>query len=176
MGKKPNPAHVALAKLESKGLLAGIITQNVDGLHQQAGSQQVFEIHGDHQHLQCLRCESLIPVCPEHFSSKEVPLCSTCAHPLKPNVVLLGESVRQLDAIETFIAQCDLLLVIGTSCQVYPASTFPDQVRRQGGVVLECNRESALFPTRYKRANAQKDWFLQGDVAQTLVRLSQYCD
>nr|WP_320010503.1 NAD-dependent deacylase [uncultured Desulfobulbus sp.] len=175
-GKKPNAAHRALAELEMKGLLAGIITQNIDGLHQQAGSQLVFEIHGDHQQLQCLRCATLISVRPEHFTAKEVPCCPSCARPLKPNVVLFGESVRQLDAIENFVASCDLLLVIGTSCQVYPAASLPEQVRRQGGHVVECNQQSALTSASGSPANRAGDLFLQGNVANTLPRLVQYCD
>ena len=96
LGKISNPAHQALAELESQGRLAGIVTQNVDNLHQQAGSRTVLEIHGDHQHLQCLECGHLEEVREQHYREQAIPRCPTCSVALKPNVVLFGEPVRQL--------------------------------------------------------------------------------
>jgi NAD-dependent deacetylase len=169
VGKEPNPAHRALAELEALGLLAGIITQNIDNLHQQAGSSRVFEIHGDHQHLQCLHCHSLVPVDPHLYQSTTIPHCAHCATPLKPNVVLFGEAVRDLEAIHTFVADCDLLLVIGTSAQVYPAAGLPSLVRQNGGRLFECNRESVLA------LSTRVDYFLSGAVEQTLPALVEAC-
>ena len=169
VGKEPNPAHRALAELEALGLLAGIITQNIDNLHQQAGSSRVFEIHGDHQHLQCLHCHSLVPVDPYLYKSITIPRCAHCAAPLKPNVVLFGEAVRDLEAIHTFVANCDLLLVIGTSAQVYPAAGLPSLVRQNGGRLVECNRESVLA------LSTRVDYFLSGAVEQTLPALVEAC-
>ncbi len=169
VGKEPNPAHRALAELEALGLLAGIITQNIDNLHQQAGSSRVFEIHGDHQHLQCLHCHSLVPVDPHLYQSTTIPHCAHCATPLKPNVVLFGEAVRDLEAIHTFVADCDLLLVIGTSAQVYPAAGLPSLVRQNGGWLFECNRESVLA------LSTRVDYFLSGAVEQTLPALVEAC-
>nr|WP_321465410.1 NAD-dependent deacylase [uncultured Desulfobulbus sp.] len=176
IGKKPNPAHIALAHLESMGLLAGIITQNIDNLHQQAGSGLVFEIHGDHQHLQCVHCDTLFPVDEAQYQAKEVPLCSHCSRPLKPNVVLFGESVRELEAIHEFVADCDLLLVIGTSAQVFPAAALPELVGEQGGGLFEFNRESALPEYGSGRGLDQQIWFFPGDVGKTLPRLVKACD
>jgi NAD-dependent deacetylase len=175
LGKQPNPAHRALAQLEQLGLLQGIVTQNIDNLHQQAGSNLVFEIHGDHQHLHCLRCQDMIPVVPEHYQTETVPHCAHCGFPLKPNVVLFGEAVRDLDAIHAFIADCDLLLVIGTSAQVYPAAALPSLIRQNGGRIIECNHERALSaqtPVPHAPRNAL---FLQGDVVRTLPQLVQAC-
>jgi len=169
VGKTPNAAHRALADLESMGLLAGIVTQNIDNLHQQAGSRCVFEIHGDHHHLQCLRCDSLVPVTADCYQSSTLPLCEHCGTPLKPNVVLFGEAVRDLEAIHAFVADCDLLLVIGTSAQVYPAAGLPSLVRQNGGRIVECNRESVL------RLSGQGDLFLAGAVEQTLPQLVAAC-
>ncbi len=169
VGKEPNPAHRALAELEALGLLAGIITQNIDNLHQQAGSSRVFEIHGDHQHLQCLHCHSLVPVDPHLYQSTTIPRCAHCAAPLKPNVVLFGEAVRDLEAIHTFVADCDLLLVIGTSAQVYPAAGLPSLVRQNGGRLVECNRESVLA------LSTRVDYFLSGSVEQSLPALVEAC-
>lgn len=174
-GKQPNAAHRALADLENLDLLHGIITQNIDNLHQQAGSRRVFEIHGDHQHLQCLQCGNLVPVTPEHYHTAEIPLCPLCTFPLKPNVVLFGEDVRELDAIHTFIAACDLLLVIGTSAQVYPAAALPSMVYQQGGRIIECNHERSLPASLYTASSRRAALFLQGDVVRTLPQLAQTC-
>lgn len=167
--KEPNAAHRALAELEDLRLLAGIVTQNIDNLHQQAGSCRVFEIHGDHQHLQCLRCNSLMPVAADLYRATTIPLCEHCGTPLKPNVVLFGEAVRDLAAIHAFVADCDLLLVIGTSAQVYPAAALPSLVRQNGGRIVECNRESVL------RLSGQADIFLAGAVEETLPQLVAAC-
>lgn len=171
VGKRPNAAHLALAELERLGWLRGVITQNIDNLHQQAGSRTVFEIHGDHQHLQCLHCGDLFPIDPGLYQDVGVPLCAHCSFPLKPNVVLFGESVRDIEAIHQFVADCDLLLVIGTSAQVYPAAALPATVRQNGGRIIECNREPALSFA----GAGQSDFFLQGDVVLTLPKLVAAC-
>lgn len=168
-GKEPNAAHRALAELEGLGLLAGIITQNIDNLHQQAGSRRVFEIHGDHQHLQCRHCGSVTPVADDLYQATTMPHCEHCGAPLKPNVVLFGESVRHLEAIHAFVADCDLLLVIGTSAQVYPAADLPTLVRQHGGRIVECNRESVLHRT------GQANILLAGAVEETLPQLVAAC-
>jgi NAD-dependent deacetylase len=175
LGKRPNPAHRALAELEEHGRLSGIVTQNVDGLHQQAGSRRVFEIHGDHQHLHCLQCDHLQALEPSHYQRTEVPRCPHCGFPLKPNVVLFGESVRNIEAIYAFIADCDLLLVIGTSAQVYPAAALPSMVRDRGGLIFEFNREQALSSADFGTTARSADFFFQGDVGVTLPMLVSAC-
>jgi NAD-dependent deacetylase len=168
--KQPNAAHRALAELEQQGRLHGIVTQNIDNLHQQAGSRRVFEIHGDHQHLHCLQCGDLQPIKTDILQSTGVPHCDHCGFPLKPNVVLFGESVRDIEAIREFIAGCDLLLVIGTAAQVFPAAALPSMVRQNGGRIFEFNRESALEGT-----SRSGDFFFQGDVVKTLPLLAKAC-
>ncbi len=168
LGKKPNQAHLVLADFEHKGFLKGLVTQNVDNLHQAAGSKNVLEIHGDHQHLQCLRCETLIPVTQDHYAMREVPACEHCNSPLKPNVVLFGENVRSLTTIEELIGECDLLLVIGTSAQVYPAAGLPITVKERGGLIYEFNQEQALSTHDYAHAAPFPDYFFAGDLAATL--------
>jgi len=175
IGAKPNAAHRALVELERMGRLHGIVTQNIDGLHQQAGSSRVFEIHGEHRHLHCLQCGDLQPLSPELQQAGDVPRCKHCGFPLKPNVVLFGESVRDLEAIHAFIADCDLLLVIGSSAQVYPAAALPAMVRRNGGRIVECNREPALSSAGYGETSRSEILFLQGDVVQTLPLLIRAC-
>jgi NAD-dependent deacetylase len=157
------------------GLLAGIVTQNIDNLHQQAGSRRVLEIHGDHQHLQCIRCQALTPVAPEQYQASTIPHCDHCRFPLKPNVVLFGEAVRELPAIHELMAATDLLLVIGTSAQVYPAAALPTMVRQRGGCLFEFNREPALADVGVVSASEKDHWFFSGDVVRTLPRLVEAC-
>jgi NAD-dependent deacetylase len=171
LGRSPNLAHRALAEMERQGLIQGIITQNVDNLHQQAGSTRVFEIHGDHQHLQCLHCATLVAATADHYQAAEIPRCPHCASPLKPNVVLFGEPVRQLEAIHACLADCDLLLVAGTSAQVYPAAALPALVRDRGGRLFEFNREQALSATEH----GQVEFLFLGDVGRTLPLLLRAC-
>ncbi len=168
LGKKPNRAHQVLADFEKDGLLRGLITQNVDNLHQAAGSLKVLEIHGDHQHLQCLQCGHVTPVTEDHYQTSEIPQCYSCSYPYKPNVVLFGESVRNLHAIEELLARCDLLLVIGTSAQVYPAAGFPELVKQQGGLIYEFNQEQALSVPGSQNSVPLSDFFFEGDLAKTL--------
>ena len=171
LGKQANPAHHVLAELESQKILAGIVTQNVDNLHQQAGSKTVLEIHGDHQHLQCLQCGFLEPVRDEHYGASDVPLCPDCRFPLKPNVVLFGEAVRKLDEIDKLMTGCDLLLVIGTSAQVYPAAGLPHGVKREGGTIFEFNCEPALGYDKFTGISSMTDYFFLGEAEETLPML-----
>ena len=168
LGKRPNPAHNGLANLEASGLLNGIVTQNVDNLHQLAGNRHVFEIHGDHQHLQCLQCGNLSAVTEEHYQARDIPQCEHCKFPLKPNVVLFGEAVRHLDDIHTLISGCDLLLVIGTSAQVYPAAELPLIAKQNGALIYEFNTECTVLSSEDPGNRRQTDFFFEGDVALTL--------
>ncbi|MDR3088566.1 MAG: NAD-dependent deacylase [Desulfobulbaceae bacterium] len=162
--KKPSAAHRTLAELETAKLLRGIVTQNIDCLHQAAGSSQVLEIHGDHFHLQCLSCGYLGAAKAADFHGS-MPRCPHCGQALKPNIVLFGETVRALDAIQSLIAACDLLLVIGTSAKVYPAAALPTIVRQQGGLIYEFNLEPAL--------STISEYCFQGDLTDTMSRFGQ---
>lgn len=168
IGKSPNPAHKALANLEKKGLLNNLVTQNVDNLHQLAGHKNVLEIHGDHQHLQCIQCGSLIQVTEEHYQPNTIPQCENCDFPLKPNVVLFGESVRNLDTIHDLISNCDLLMVIGTSAQVHPASELPFMVKQNGGLLFEFNKEVTALSSDNSWQPGITDYFFRGDVVVEL--------
>ncbi len=160
-GKVPNTAHQVLADLEELGYLKGIVTQNIDNLHQTAGNKYVFEIHGDHQHLHCIKCGYLEPVEEKHYHAKEIPVCSDCQYPMKPNIVLFGENVRNLEEITFFIQHCDLLMVIGTSAKVYPAAGLPGMVKDNGGKIFEFNMDPTLAP-------GLSDYFFAGDLGATL--------
>ena len=144
--KKPNPAHIALARLEENGYVSGIVTQNIDNLHHKAGSKNVIEIHGDSRNLQCVFCGWVGPADVSRLmSSKEVPKCPECGKYLKPNVVFFGEDVRGLEEINELLNGSDVMLVVGTSANVYPANTLPLRIKRAGGKVIEFNlKPSAL--------------------------------
>jgi NAD-dependent deacetylase len=166
-GKKPNAAHYALAALADYKCLTAIITQNIDGLHQAAGSKQVVEMHGGHQSLHCLRCghEELLNAL--HLEASRVPTCPQCDFALKPKVVLFGEDVVELDTVQGLASGCDLLLVIGTSAQVFPAAALPGQVARRGGRIIEMNREPVLAAA----TGIKPDFFLGDDIVTSLPQL-----
>ncbi len=164
---EPNAAHGALARLEEAGSVGMVVTQNVDGLHQAAGSRKVIEMHGDHQHLQCIRCGWLGPVLASHLDGDEVPLCAECFEPVKPNVVLFGEAVRGMDEIAPFMERCEVLLVVGTSAQVYPAAGLPALVQSRGGLIYEFNLEE----TALTRRSAHTDFFFRGKATVTVPLL-----
>ena len=172
LGKAPNKGHRVLADFEMNGLLKGLITQNVDNLHQAAGSENVLEIHGDHQHLHCLQCGSTLPVSEDHYSMKGVPECDLCKYPLKPNIVLFGEAVKSLDEIQDLISACDLLLVIGTSAKVYPAAGIPESIKQQGGIIYEFNQEQTLSSSGFSGHAPLSDYFFEGDLGITLPLFS----
>ncbi len=140
-GTEPNAGHLALAELEEQGIVKAVITQNVDGLHQKAGSRNVIEVHGGHFTIECLRCNTGIPVDEEHIHGAGVPRCENCGFQLKPAVVLFGEAIRGYGEIEEALAGCDVLLVVGTSAQVHPVASFPWRVKSRGGLVFEFNPE-----------------------------------
>lgn len=120
----PNPAHIALAKLEAQGKLKAVITQNIDGLHQKAGSKEVLELHGSIHRNRCMDCHTFYTL-EDILSQKDgVPVCPVCGGIIKPEVVLYGESL-DMDVMEkavSYIEQADTLIVGGTSLVVYPAA------------------------------------------------------
>ncbi len=162
-GKQPNPAHRALARLEREGRLQAVITQNIDGLHQLAGSRRVVEVHGEYRHLQCLRCGRMRPLREEDYAPPAVPACHDCGAPLKPNVVLFGEWVRHMDEVGPLLESCDALLVIGTSAEVYPVADLPRQVIGNGGRVFEFNVEETTL-------TSLADYSFRGPCGRTLPR------
>jgi NAD-dependent deacetylase len=145
----PNPAHYALARMEQMGILKCIITQNVDNLHQRAGSVEVVEFHGNLLRAACMKCRSLEPI--EDVESRiesgesEAPRCRNCGGLLKPDAVFFGEAIpsRALMISQVQSQKCDVLIVVGTSLQVYPAAQIPLSVKLKHppAVVVEVNRE-----------------------------------
>lgn len=120
---QPNEAHRALARLEAQGRLLSVVTQNIDGLHQRAGSQKVWELHGSAERNLCTGCGRNFSL-QEFLSLDMVPLCPDCGNLIKPDVVLYGENLddRVIQGSVSDIRKCDLLIVGGTSLTVYPAA------------------------------------------------------
>jgi NAD-dependent protein deacetylase/lipoamidase len=136
----PNEGHFALKAMEDEGWLAHIITQNIDNLHQLAGSRNISEIHGNRTKLRCIACNDRWPL--EEFPIDELPPhCPACGGIVKGDTVMFGEPIPR-DVLDQCVDQawkCDCMLLIGTSAVVYPAAQFPLDVRRLGGKLIEVN-------------------------------------
>ena len=122
-GVKPNAAHIRLAELEAAGKLCAVVTQNIDGLHQAAGSKKVYELHGSVQRNYCMKCGKAFDASYIR-DSESVPLCDRCGGLVKPDVVLYEEALDTsvVEAAVEAIASSDMLIIGGTSLSVYPAS------------------------------------------------------
>ncbi len=158
---KPNKAHLALAKLEESGYVSGIITGNVDSLHQAAGSKNVLELHGNNRSLICMECKKGYPI--NHYLEQMPPRCE-CGYTLRPDVVLFGEPIPQqaLFSSYTMAKDCDLMMVIGTSAVVSPMSHIPVIAKESGAKVLEINLEETFL------TGFISDWIIKG-VAEDLL-------
>ena len=129
-GAKPNPAHLKLAQLEAAGRLKAVITQNIDGLHQMAGSKEVLELHGTVHRNYCMRCGTEYPI---SFiaESEDVPTCTECGGTVRPDVVLYEEGLDGdvMARAVSHLRQADMLIIGGTSLVVYPAAGLVNYYR-----------------------------------------------
>lgn len=167
---RPNPAHQALAALEAAGRLKAVITQNIDGLHQAAGSRRVIEVHGHLRQATCMRCYAHFPARPiiERFvEDGEVPRCPHCGGVIKPDVVLFGEQlpVRAFYEAQQEARRCDLMLVVGSSLEVAPAGDLPLLAHAGGAHLILINREATPM-------DALAEAVFHADVAVVLPRLA----
>lgn len=182
---EPNPAHIALAGLEQRGLLQGVITQNIDDLHERAGTKRLIKLHGSLDRIRCLRCgrreevprerlegwaESLKRMKVGRKSLLEklgeiIPRCPSCGSLRRPDVVFFGEGLPQeewLRAVEG-ARRTDLILVVGTSGEVYPAAELPWIAKRSGATVAVIDEAAALW--------ASADLSISGKAGPTLAAL-----
>lgn len=120
---QPNAGHQFLAWLEQTGRQVTILTQNIDGLHQSAGSREVLELHGSLLSSHCPSCGTSHGI--DYIKQYDLPLCSVCGDVLKPNVVLYGESVPHIDRALSVVANADCILVLGSSLEVSPVNLIP---------------------------------------------------
>ena len=176
----PGRAHRALARLEEAGIVDAVVTQNVDGLHQAAGSRMVVELHGSFARTVCLLCGGRDEVGREAFLAQLdrvvvglrsafvpslaslLPRCRRCGGPARPDFVAFGDPVQDFGAAEDLVRRCRVLLVVGTSGEVYPAAELPEEAGRSGATVIEVS----LGPT-----SLRSDLRLRGRAGEILPAL-----
>lgn len=168
---QPNPAHQALASLDQMGHIRSTITQNVDALHQKAGSQNVIELHGTMRTLTCSQCyhrEDAASHLGAFVEEGTIPRCAQCGKVLKPDVILFGE---QLPQAAWFKAQrearhCDLMLVVGSSLEVLPAAGLPMQALDRGAHLIIVNNAPTYI-------NVRADAVFFEDVAEIIPAIAE---
>jgi NAD-dependent deacetylase len=180
---KSNHAHHGVAKLEKMGILSSVITQNIDGLHVEAGSQKVVEVHGSLFRGRCMTCNRRFPLDRESLFERAheclddernfridkviliLPTC-TCGGFARPDVVMFGESVNEMDNAFHVASQCDVMLILGTSGVVYPAAACPEEARRAGAKIIEINPHENCF-------GGIVDVFIKESAAQAMLKLME---
>jgi NAD-dependent deacetylase len=168
---RPNPAHVALARLEAAGYIRTVITQNIDGLHQRAGSHHVYEVHGTFQTLTCVGCFQKFPAhgyIEPYLEEGVIPRCPHCLQVLKPDVILFEEQLPNHAWLSAQQAcrQCDLILVVGSSLEVTPVANLPYEAVQNDATLIMINQSPTYLDPRAAVV-------LRGDVAQLIPRLAQ---
>ena len=168
---QPNQAHIALARLQKAGFLKAIITQNIDGLHQRAGSEKVLEVHGSLQTMTCVSCYRQTDAAEfreAYIERREIPRCPYCHNILKPDVVLFGEQLpaRTWLQVRESINQCDLMLVAGSSLEVLPVAGLPMRAVENGAHLIIINQSETYIDLR-------ADVVISEDVAITIPRIVQ---
>ena len=167
-GTEPNRAHRLLAYMEKEGLLTAVITQNIDNLHQMAGSSRVIEYHGNARWLTCTQCDRRIPVSEADLQDLP-PRCKEDHSILKPDFIFFGEQIPEKaarDAMEE-AEHAEVMLLIGTTGEVMPASMIPRMAKRAGATIIEINTEPSLYTPEIT------DIFIQGRAGQVSEQLEE---
>ena len=146
---EPNPAHLALAELERRGLVDAVVTQNIDMLHTRAGSREVIEVHGSIRTATCPGCDASYPLT-DVLARLPVPGCDACGNVLKPDIVFFGELLPEaaIDRAFELARSAALLLVVGSTLEVWPVADLPAETRRHGGAVAIVNLGPTAFDSR----------------------------
>ena len=146
---EPNDGHVALAELEERGIVRAVITQNVDRLHERAGTRELVEVHGSLRTASCLACGNVVPA-EEVAALLPVPACPRCERILKPDVVMFGELLdpRAMARALAFAVGARVLLCVGSSLEVYPVASLPDETLAAGGKLAVVNRGATRYDDR----------------------------
>ncbi|MGD9638591.1 MAG: Sir2 family NAD-dependent protein deacetylase [Alphaproteobacteria bacterium] len=169
---KPNQAHQILAKLEQKGIVKSIVTQNIDNLHQDAGSKKVLEFHGTTKTISCIKCDYSVAADKAELDNLP-PYCPECGGLLKPDFIFFSESINPKIMTESFeeAVKADVMLVIGTSGDVMPACQMPIRCKFPnegiGGTIIEINPSESVFTPSYT------DIFLQGKAGDIMSLLGE---
>lgn len=169
LAARPNAAHQALADLEKQGRLTTVVTQNIDGLHQAAGNSRVIELHGSNMTASCLACSAQWPIAAiqQRLEAGDLdPHCDDCGGLIKPDTVSFGQAmpVAAMEAAFQAAADCDLLLMVGSSLEVQPANQVPLAAHQAGAILLFFNRT----PTPYDHLAAA---CLRGSAGEALAAL-----
>jgi NAD-dependent deacetylase len=156
----PNTGHLVLAELERRGLVRAVVTQNIDGLHQRAGSREVIEVHGSIRTATCLACGEEAPL------DRAMPRCPRCGDIMKPGVVMFGELLPPgaMERATELAREAHLLLVVGSALEVYPVAALPEETLSAGGALAIVNRG----PTGY---DGRADLKIDGGAGETLSTL-----
>jgi NAD-dependent deacetylase len=166
---EPNDGHRALAELEERGLVRAVVTQNIDTLHERAGSREVVEVHGSIREAECLACGERVSLdrVVDLLADRSAPPCPRCGAILKPGVVMFGEllPVTEIDRAFELADEAALLLVVGSTLEVHPVAGLPDMTLAAGGEVAIVNRG----PTPYDRIASVK---LDAGAGETLAALA----
>jgi NAD-dependent deacetylase len=166
--KRPNAAHEALAELERRGLLSGVITQNIDRLHRAAGSREVVEVHGSMDTSTCRDCGTSFELerVEALFDERGVAVCAECGGPVKPDVVLFGELLPEaaMARAQELAEAAELMICVGSSLAVYPVAGLPEVTLERGGRLAIVTQG----PTPYDELASVK---LEGEVDQELGAL-----
>lgn len=163
---KPNAAHYALVDLEENGFIKSVITQNIDNLHQEAGSKNVIDFHGNMSRMVCLSCKQFSVK--DAYSFNKLPLkCRDCGGLIKPDITFFGESVPEPANTLSFrqAEESDVALVIGSTGEIFPAALIPEVAKENGAVIIEINTEKSLFTDKIT------DIFLQGKATEIMGEL-----
>jgi NAD-dependent deacetylase len=161
----PNDAHFGVAAMEKAGLVKAIITQNIDNLHQRAGSREVIEFHGNSQWLVCLDCRKRVAALPEQLVNLP-PRCSSCSGLLKPDFIFFGEGIPEKALQRSYqeVSLADVFLLIGSSGEVMPACQIPSLAKARGAKLIEINTSESNFTT-------DSDIFLRGTATEVVGSL-----
>ena len=150
---QPNPAHFAISKLENHGIIKSVITQNVDNLHQKAGSENVLEVHGTLNTMTCGSCYTKYQsneFIDAYLENGSIPYCRKCSGILKPDAILFEEQLprKTWQKVDQEIKKCDLLMVVGSSLEVVPVANLPYQAISAGGKLIIINNEPTYIDSR----------------------------
>lgn len=163
---EPNHGHRALAELEERGWIRAVVTQNVDGLQQRAGSRDVVEVHGSLREAECIHCGARVPM-EDAVASLPRPPCPECGEILKPGVVMFGEMlpVAAIQRAQQLAAEAELLLVVGSSLEVHPVAALPGETLGVGGTLAIVNRGDTPWSSR-------AELVIDGGAGETLSALA----
>ena len=163
---EPNAAHYALSEMERRKYTKAVITQNIDNLHQQAGSKQVFEFHGNSRNLICTEC-SRVHVAENVNMENLPPVCRECGAVLKPDFVFFGEPIPEPARTDSFMEAviADVFILIGTTGEIMPASMIPIHAKSNGTAIIEINVQHSNY------TDTITDYYLEGKATETMAEL-----